>query len=78
MKNSYHFFENKECKYYPCHADMQNINCLFCYCPLYPLARCPGNYTYIDSNGMQVKECSDCTFPHEPENYDIIISLLSK
>ena len=78
MKNSYKHFENIDCKYFPCHADVQELNCLFCYCPLYPLAECPGNYSYIDSNGTQVKECSDCTFPHEPENYDIIISLLSK
>lgn len=36
-KNSYKFFENKECEYYPCHKDMESINCLFCYCPLYHL-----------------------------------------
>ena len=31
-------FENRECKYYPCH-ETDNINCLFCYCPLFPTAK---------------------------------------
>lgn len=78
MENTYKFFENKQCKYYPCHKGMQNINCLFCYCPLYNLAKCPGEYRYVESKGKRVKDCTDCTFPHKAENYDIIIALLSK
>ncbi len=78
MENSYKYFENKECKYYPCHKGMQNINCLFCYCPLYHQVTCPGQYNYIDLNGKKIKECTNCTFPHQAENYDIIISILSK
>ena len=31
MENSYRFFENKECQYYPCHKGIENMNCLFCY-----------------------------------------------
>ena len=47
MKSSYKYFENRECKYYPCHKNMQNVNCLFCYCPLYTLGdKCGGNYIY--------------------------------
>lgn len=78
MKNSFKYFENIECKYYPCHKNEQNINCLFCYCPLYSLENCPGKYNYIDSNGKRFKECTNCTFPHKAENYDIIIELLSQ
>ncbi len=78
MENSYKYFKNRECKYYPCHKDIQNINCLFCYCPLYKFEVCPGKYSYIESNGKHIKECTDCTFPHEAENYDIIIALLSE
>ncbi|MFW5671451.1 MAG: cysteine-rich small domain-containing protein, partial [Acetivibrio ethanolgignens] len=35
MENSYRFFENRECKYFPCHKGLKELNCLFCYCPLY-------------------------------------------
>ena len=78
MENSYKYFSNKECKYYPCHEGAEELNCLFCYCPLYSLEACPGDYRYIESNGKLIKECTDCTFPHKAENYDSIIALLSK
>ena len=78
MENSYKYFENKECQYYPCHQETANLNCMFCYCPLYAMEHCPGNYVYIDSNRKQIKECTNCTFPHKAENYEIIMELLSK
>lgn len=78
MENSYRFFENKECQYYPCHKGMDHQNCLFCYCPLYSMEHCPGEYKYIESNGKMIKECSGCTFSHKAENYDVIIEFLSK
>ena len=34
-ENSYRFFSNRECQYYPCHEGIEEMNCLFCYCPLY-------------------------------------------
>ena len=77
MENSYRYFENRACAYYPCHKGTENINCLFCYCPLYHLEECPGNYRYIEIKGKRIKECTDCTFAHQPENYDIVIGLLS-
>ena len=76
MENSYKYFENKECQYYPCHQGTQNMNCMFCYCPLYSKEKCPGNYRYIEVNGKKIKECTDCIFPHEPKNYEIIMALL--
>ena len=78
MNNSSRFFENKECKYYPCHKDIKEMNCLFCYCPLYPLEHCPGNYQVLNVSGKTVKDCMGCTFPHNPENYDLIMSFLCK
>lgn len=78
MDNSYKYFSNKDCKYYPCHEGAEELNCLFCYCPLYSLEACPGDYGYIESNGKLIKECKDCTFPHKAENYELIIALLSK
>lgn len=62
MKN-YNFKQNKECPFFPCHNvdDVENFNCFWCYCPLYFLKECPGNY-YINDEG--VKDCSECTLPH--------------
>ena len=72
---SYKFFENKECEFYPCHKGMKEINCLFCYCPLYRLEDCGGSFKLL-KNG--VKDCSGCTFPHVRENYEKVIKKLSE
>lgn len=77
-ENSYRFFKNTACKYFPCHEGQQELNCLFCYCPLYAMNSCPGNYTYLEQNGKKIKECTNCTFPHEPQNYDVIMELLGE
>lgn len=76
MKNSYRFFENRECKYFPCHRGIKEVNCLFCYCPLYREINCPGNPSYIKKDGKQIKVCTDCTFPHKSDNYDVIMAYL--
>lgn len=79
MKKNNNYFSNKQCKYYPCHnySKKAEFNCLFCYCPLYKLENCPGNPKYILNNkGQEIKNCSDCVFPHIPENYNKIISYL--
>ena len=68
----YAFFQNTACEYFPCHrgADPARFNCLFCYCPLYALGRkCGGSFRYTDSG---IKDCTNCQFPHIPENYDKI------
>lgn len=72
MSKNYEYFSHKECEYFPCHkgADINNFNCLFCYCPLYALGdKCGGNFIYLE-NGC--KDCSNCLFPHLRENYDAI------
>ena len=74
MKNSYCFFQNKDCAYFPCHKvkDDSNFNCLFCFCPLYALGdKCGGNCTYTE-NG--IKDCSGCLIPHSTSGYDYILS----
>ncbi len=76
MNNSYKYFENRDCKYYPCHEGTEEINCLFCYCPLYHLDSCPGNPTYKVRNERTIKICTACIFPHRPENYERIIELI--
>ena len=77
MENSYRFFENRDCKYFPCHEGLESFNCLFCYCPLYNKEHCPGKPEYINCGGEKIKACTNCTFPHQPENYDKIIQILS-
>ena len=76
MDNSHRFFENRECKYFPCHEGLGDFNCLFCYCPLYHKENCPGNPKFLEKKGMTVKDCTHCTFPHQPANYDKIVQLL--
>lgn len=78
MRNSHRFFENKECRYFPCHKGLQDFNCLFCYCPMYQKKDCPGNPRYFARDGEQIKDCSGCVFPHQPQNYDKIIQLLKR
>ena len=76
MENSYRFFENRDCKYFPCHKGQEEFNCLFCYCPLYRMKDCPGNPMYLERESGSLKVCTKCTFPHRPENYDVIVKIL--
>jgi len=76
MENSYRFFNNTACKYFPCHdlSETDKFNCLFCYCPLYSFGDdCGGVFSYTEKG---VKICMDCTLPHIPEYYDTIIEKL--
>lgn len=72
MENSYKFFSNKECEFYPCHKVKEDFefNCLFCYCPLYLKEKCVGNPKYLD-NG--IRDCSNCLVPHTASNYELIV-----
>jgi len=77
MKNSYRFFNNTECKYFPCHktGKPEEFNCLFCYCPLYFFEECGGNYQTLESG---VKDCTNCMIPHSPKGYDHIVANLKE
>ena len=70
MEDSYKFYRNTACEYFPCHKveDGEEFNCMFCYCPLYFLEECGGNY--IINYG--IKDCSNCIIPHSPKGYDYI------
>lgn len=70
MENSYRFYNNKDCKYLPCHKveNVEEFNCMFCYCPLYLLEDCGGKYKL----NYGVKDCTDCIIPHRPNGYDYI------
>ncbi|WP_419005736.1 cysteine-rich small domain-containing protein [Collinsella stercoris] len=77
---NYRFFNHSACEFYPCH-DMpaEDLNCLFCFCPLYRLGEdCGGTFTYVNgADGARIKDCSTCTVPHRRENYDCIIGRLA-
>ncbi|MCJ2166288.1 cysteine-rich small domain-containing protein [Pseudodesulfovibrio sp. S3-i] len=75
MKNSFRFFSNADCEYFPCHETRrpEKFNCLFCYCPLYFFEECGGNYRVLESG---VKDCTACLIPHTPEGYDHIVGRL--
>lgn len=80
MENSHRFFNNRDCKYFPCHKEPkpEEFNCLFCFCPLYSMGRdrgedCGGIFEYRKG----VKLCMDCHLPHMPEYYDVIIDELN-
>ncbi len=77
MKNSSKFFANRDCAYYPCHKTEKDLNCLFCYCPLYLMKNCPGNFVLTECGEGVIKDCSGCTFPHRAENYDVIMQILA-
>ena len=71
-KDASRFFQNRDCRFFPCHKGVpeEEFNCLFCYCPLYALGRkCGGNFVYTEKG---VKSCKDCNFPHRSENYDSV------
>ena len=76
MENSSSYYENRECKYYPCHKGTDEINCMFCYCPLYEREKCPGNPSFIREGENRIKDCSNCLFPHQAKNYEVIIKML--
>ena len=76
MENSYRFFENRYCRFYPCHEGISDLNCMFCYCPFYQDENCPGNPEYKQISGKTLRVCTECLFPHLPENYDVIMDIL--
>ncbi len=72
---NYKFFSHTACEFYPCHEmpTGEELNCLFCFCPLYCLGPdCGGNFVYVGEKG-NIKDCSACTVPHRRENYDYIM-----
>lgn len=75
--SNYQFVQNSVCEYFPCHKtkDLDNFNCLFCFCPLYALGEhCGGNFCYTEEG---IKDCSACLIPHRRENYDRIMEKMS-
>jgi Zn-finger protein len=43
---------------------------------MYHLSNCPGNPKYKIKEGVRVKVCTDCTFPHEEVHYDKVNEII--
>lgn len=73
-QRGFRFFQNRQCEFFPCHKGIpeEAFNCLFCYCPLYALGRRCGGQCVYNEKGNKV--CTACTFPHQAQNYDTIVS----
>ena len=63
IESTMNLYEQPDSICLKCH-NRKDINCLFCYCPLYEQDNCGGNYKIL-SNGT--KDCSNCMKPHSPE-----------
>ena len=73
------FFAHTACPWFPCHETPhpERFNCLFCFCPLYPLGEaCGGNFAYTPSG---TKDCSRCLLPHEgARGSDFVLSRIGR
>jgi len=78
MQNSYKFFKNTDCAFFPCHTDIDcdKLNCLFCYCPLYFLGdKCGGDFKIVGGN---IKDCSQCLLPHGDGGYEYVMGKIGE
>ena len=74
--DNYSRFTHTECEFYPCHNVKGELNCLFCWCPLYALKdKCGGKFKYKKKG---IKDCSNCTIPHSKNGYEYIVSMFPK
>ena len=70
------YFVNRQCEYYPCHeVPDEKFSCLFCYCPLYGVKDCGGEY-FVNEKG--IKNCKNCGFVHDRDNYPKVIKKLKE
>jgi Zn-finger protein len=71
-QGNFSHFSHEQCEYFPCHDtdDLDHFNCLFCYCPLYPLGDdCGGVVAYTVSG---IKDCSHCLIPHSKHGFEFV------
>lgn len=76
--NSYKYFKNTSCAFFPCHTDVseESFNCMFCYCPLYFLGdKCGGNFKVV---GESIKDCTPCLLPHADGSYEYMMKKIGE
>ena len=65
---------NKNCKYYPCHKNIED--CTFCYCPFYPCGKKYRGGKWIkNKNKKDIWDCTNCTIIHRE---DVVKKLLER
>lgn len=72
------FFQNRDCRFFPCHnnVDIEDFNCMFCYCPFYHRgAECGGKFKLNDKG---TKSCVNCDIPHHRDSHDYIVKRLKE
>ena len=64
----YRFFQHTACEYFPCHetSEPARFNCLMCFCPLYYIDDCGGDFDRLQSG---IKDCTRCLLPHYDYNF---------
>lgn len=69
------FYQNKRCPFFPCHHNISanQFNCKFCYCPLFLVPNCGGNYVVLEDG---TKDCSKCIIPHTTDGPQYILEVL--
>jgi Zn-finger protein len=73
QEHHYAFFEYRQCEFFPCHKGLKELNCLFCFCPVYTDWNCPGKWSLTPDG---VKDCSKCTKFHRRSGYDQLMEYL--
>lgn len=66
--------KNKNCKYFPCHKELED--CTFCYCPIYPCENESRGGYWLRSEkikGGRVWACEKCIWIHKKENAEEIL-----
>lgn len=54
---------------------MKDMDCRFCYCPLYSDPNCEGNFTIL-KNG--IKDCSKCNWPHTKAGVEYLVKMFQE
>jgi precorrin-3B C17-methyltransferase len=62
---------NYDCKYYPCHKDLND--CTFCYCPLYPCELEERGGVWLDN---KIWDCTECTWIHQVKTVESLYSCI--
>ena len=69
FENSYNYFENRDCEFFPCHngidVEKDGFNCMFCRCPQYHIENCAGIMKCEILKPTGIKDCTNCEIPHK-------------
>ncbi|MEK7375581.1 MAG: CbiX/SirB N-terminal domain-containing protein [Candidatus Margulisiibacteriota bacterium] len=68
---------NKACKFFPCHAGLED--CTFCYCPFYPcLDEKKGGFIFSTRRKKDIWSCKSCNWIHKIKIVEDAFALMRK